>query len=176
MTIKEERPFGVTPDNYPEFMARCSEHMVRKGKDMPGYFLETPDPDAVIYEVYEAEPLGNTCTAITILKPGKVGNEYFMTKGHFHEDGDSGETYIGLKGNGMVIMQTRDGRTAEIQIHPGSVACIPPGWAHRTINIGKEDFIMVAVFPACSGHDYGSIEKKGFIKRVVEKNGKPQII
>ncbi len=171
-----EQPYGVSPKNYPEFMARCSEHMVRKGKDMAGYFLQPADPEAVIYEVYEADCAGNTCTALTILKPGKVGNEYFMTKGHFHEDAESGETYVCLKGKGMVIMQTRDGATDEIILEPGTVACIPPGWAHRTINIGKGEFIMMAVFPANSGHDYVSIQERGFIKRVVEESGQTKII
>ncbi|MFO7618984.1 MAG: glucose-6-phosphate isomerase family protein [Thermoplasmata archaeon] len=176
MTRKAGRPYGITPKNYPEFMASCSEHMVRKGRDMAGYFLENPDQEAVIYEVYEAECAGNTCTAITILKPGKAGNEYYMTKGHFHEDEESGETYICLKGRGIILMQTRDGKAAELWLEPGTVACIPPGWAHRTVNIGKEEFVMVAVFPACSGHDYGAILEKGFLKRVVEEGGKPQVI
>jgi len=150
--------------------------MVRKGQDMAGYFLEKPNPETVIYEVYEAECIGNNCSAITILKPGKVGKEYYMTKGHFHEDDESGETYFCLKGRGIVIMQTRDGRTDEVWLVPGTVACIPPGWAHRTVNVGKEDFVMLAIFPVNAGHDYKSIEKSGFIKRVIEKNGKPQVI
>ena len=176
MAGKSEQPFGIGPKNYPEFMARCSEHMVRKGRDMAGYFLESPDHEAVIYEVYEAECAGNTCTALTILKPGKVGKEYFMTKGHFHEDDESGETYFCLKGRGIVIMQTIGGKTDEVWLEPGTVASIPPGWAHRTINVGKGEFVMLAVFPACSGHDYESIEKKGFLKRVVEEKGKPRIV
>ena len=176
MSRKSEHPFAIRPDNYPEFMASCSEHIVRKGRDMAGYFLEDPEPEAVIYEVYEAERAGNTCTALTVLKPGKAGNEYYMTKGHFHEDDESGETYVCLKGRGMILMQTRDGKAAETWLEPGTVASIPPGWAHRTVNIGKGDFIMVAIFPACAGHDYGAIREKGFVKRVVEKEGKPQII
>jgi glucose-6-phosphate isomerase len=176
MNKAPEQPYGVTSKNYPEFMARCSEHIVRKGKDMAGYFQCPVDSETVIYEVYEADCAGNTCTALTILKPGKVGTEYYMTKGHFHEDAESGETYVCLKGKGMVIMQTRDGATDEIILEPGTVACIPPGWAHRTINIGKEEFVMLAIFPSCSGHDYASIQEKGFLKRVVEKEGKLQII
>ncbi|MFO7618144.1 MAG: glucose-6-phosphate isomerase family protein [Thermoplasmata archaeon] len=176
MEIAPEQPFGIGPKNYPEFMARCSEHMVRKGKDMAGYFMEKPEPETVIYEVYEAEPSGNTCTALTVLKPGKVGKEYHMTKGHFHEDAESGETYFCLKGKGIILMQTRDGKTDEVWLEPGIAASIPPGWAHRTINIGKEDFVMLAVFPACAGHDYGAIQEKGFVKRVLEEKGKPQII
>ena len=176
MTGTKEWPFGITSENYPEFIGRCAEHITRKGKDLAGYFQETPDPEKVIYEVYEAETNGQVCLALTVLKPGKVGNEYHMTKGHYHEDPGAGETYFALKGSGLVIMQTKRGDTEEIWMGPGSAACIPPGWAHRTINVGKDDFVMLAIFSATSGHDYESIQKNGFLKRVVEENGEPRVI
>lgn len=176
MTAKKEWPFGITPENYPEFMGKCSEHLTRKGKDLKNYFIKSPDPDAVIYEVYEAETNGNMRLALTILRPGKVGKEYHMTKGHYHEDPEAGEFYFCLKGKGIIIMQTRDGKTDEIRLEPGSAASIPPGWAHRTVNVGKDDFIMLAIYPETSGHDYAAIEKKGFVKRVVAEKGKPKII
>ena len=169
-------PAQISSESYPEFIASCSEHIVRKGRDMTHYFLEEPEPDKIIYEVYEAECAGNSCTALTIIKPGKIGREYHMTKGHFHEDPKSGETYYCLKGKGIILMQTRRGETEEIRLEPGTVACIPPGWAHRTVNVGKSEFIMVAVFPASAGHDYKSIEKKGFAKRVLEHRGKPRVM
>lgn len=169
-------PVGITPKNYPEFISKSSEYLVRKGKDMVGYFKETPEPDTLIYEVYEAETEGHQKLALTVMKPGKVGNEFFMTKGHFHEDDKAGEIYVCLKGNGMLIMQTKEGKTDEITLKPNTVAYIPPGWAHRTINTGPEEFIMVAIFPETSGHDYGSIQEKGFIKRVVEQAGQVQVI
>ncbi|MDO9537015.1 MAG: glucose-6-phosphate isomerase family protein [Thermoplasmata archaeon] len=175
MTKVKEWPFGITPDNYPEFMGRSSEHTTRKGKDMAGYFQGTPEPEKVIYEVYEAETTGHICMALTILKPGKVGKEYHMTKGHYHEDQEAGEIYVCLKGKGIIIMQTKDGLNGEIELEPGAVASIPPKWAHRTVNVGKKDFVMLAIYPATSGHDYGSIEKSGFLKRVIEEKGKPRI-
>jgi len=171
-----QSPYRIDADNYPEFISRCAEHIVRKGKDMAGYFLEEPEPGKVIYEVYEAECAGNTCTALTIIKPGMVGREFHMTKGHYHEDPESGETYFCLKGRGMILMQTRRGESEEIGLEPGTVVCIPPGWAHRTVNVGKSEFIMVAVFPASAGHDYATIEKHGFGKRVLEHRGKPRVM
>jgi glucose-6-phosphate isomerase len=171
-----EWPFGITPENYPEFIGRCSEHITRRGDDLAGHYLERPDPDAVIYEVYEAEPVGGACLALTVIKPGKVGREYHMTKGHYHEDPQAGELYFCLKGRGMLVLQTRDGNTAEIALEPGSAASIPPGWAHRTVNVCKDDFVMLAVFSADAGHDYAAIERDGFLKRVVEQKGKPQVV
>jgi glucose-6-phosphate isomerase len=176
MTAKKEWPFGITPENYPEFMGRCAQHITRKGKDLAKYFMEKPGPDTIIYEVYEAAQTGNMRMALTVLKAGKAGKEYHMTKGHFHEDAEAGEIYFCLKGKGVIVMQTRDGQTDEIWLEPGTAASIPPAWAHRTVNVGKDDFIMLAIYPATAGHDYAAIEKKGFIKRVVEEKGKAKIV
>ena len=176
MSIDKLWPVGVNPDNYPEFISKSSEHIVRKGKDMSGYFMEEAEPDTLLYEVFEAESEGHIKLALTVMPPGKVGNEFFMTKGHFHQDDKAGEVYVGIKGQGMVIMQTKCGRTNELPIGPGAVVYIPPGWAHRTINTGNEEFIMMAIFPETSGHDYGSIQDKGFIKRVIEQDGQVQVV
>lgn len=174
--MTKEWPFGITPENYPEFMGKCSEHSVRKGKDMAGYYLEKTDPKAAIYEVYESETNSRMCMALTVIRPGKVGKEFHMTKGHYHEDPDAGEVYFCLKGNGIIIMQNKKGETEEIWLMPGAAANIPPGWAHRSVNTGKEELIILAVYPATSGHDYATIEKSGFARRVVEEKGKPKVI
>jgi len=169
-------PVGVTSKNYPEFMSKSSEHLTRKGKDLAGYFKGEPEPDTVIYEVFEAETTGHIKLALTVLKSGKVDDEFYMTKGHFHEDEKAGEVYFGIKGRGMVIMQTKDGQTDELPLTTGAVAYIPPGWAHRTINTGTEDFIILAIYPETSGHDYEAIKEKGFIKRVFGVDGQVQVV
>ena len=176
MCAEETRPVGISPDNYPEFISRSSEHIVRKGRDMAGYFQQEPEPETLIYEVFEAETVGHIKLALTVLKPGKVGSEFHMTKGHYHEDGMAGELYHCLKGRGMVLMQTKNGQTDEVSLCPGSIAYIPPGWAHRTVNTGKDELIMLASYPENSGHDYESIKEKGFIKRVIEQQGQVQVV
>ena len=40
----------------------------------------------------------------TTIMPGKVGNEYFMTKGHFHSQSDRAEFSWGVKVEGIVIL------------------------------------------------------------------------
>ena len=176
MSAEKYWPVGVTSENYPEFISQSSEHIVRKAKDMAGYFKVEAEPDTLIYEVFEAETVGHIKLALTVMRPGKVGNEFYMTKGHFHEDDKAGEVYFGIKGQGMVIMQTKDGQTDELPITPGAMAYIPPGWAHRTINTGTEEFIMMAIYPETSGHDYDSIQEKGFIRRVFDLDGQVQVI
>ena len=41
-----------------------------------------------------------------------------------------------------------------------------------TVNTGTtEDLVFFWVFPANAGHDYGSIERQGFRKRIVARDG-----
>ncbi|MEG2145361.1 MAG: glucose-6-phosphate isomerase family protein, partial [Lachnospiraceae bacterium] len=68
--------------------------------------LETSDP--LVYEFYELgcpERPGDLSFGTTILYPGKVGNEYFMTKGHFHTILETAEVYFALDGEGFMVME-----------------------------------------------------------------------
>lgn len=132
----------------------------------------------LIYEVYEAfqpsEP-GHLNFGTTVLNPGKIGEEYFFTKGHHHVR-DCGETYSFFKGKGIFLLQTKNGETAEMPLEAGTTIYVPPGWAHRMVNVGKEELISIFCYDAAAGHDYGSIERTGFAKLVVERKDKTQII
>src|SRR5215213_11507566 len=86
---------------------------VRRLSDLRGLFADAAAEAAllsenpVIYEVYypyeppEVEGQLGFCT--TVIHPGMVGREYFMTKGHFHKRIDRAEVYYGLKGEGRLI-------------------------------------------------------------------------
>ncbi|MDW8022894.1 MAG: glucose-6-phosphate isomerase [Nitrososphaerota archaeon] len=139
--------------------------------------LKTGDP--VVYEVFEysqPEVDGQINFGVTVLYPGKVGNEYFLTKGHYHTKENTAELYVGLKGDGIMLMQTKDGQLSSLSIKPGYVVYVPPFWAHRTINVGKKKLTFFFVYPSDSGHDYGTIKEKGFAKLVIEERGKPKIV
>jgi len=58
---------------------------------------------------------------------------------------------------------------------PGKVVYVPKRFAHRSINIGENPFITFFCFRADAGHDYKTIETKGFRKIVVEKDGETAI-
>ncbi len=53
---------------------------------------------------------------------------------------------------------------------------VPPRWAHRSINMGTDDLVTFFVDPGNAGHDYGTIERQGFRKCIVERDGGPQMI
>lgn len=159
---------------------------IRRLSDMKGMFydskaveeiLEKEDP--IIYSFSEKilpEENGHLQLATTRILPGKIGNEYYMTKGHYHRRVDTSEVYLGLEGEGCLLVQTEKGEFESIHIRPGIIAYIPPYWGHRMVNTGSTPFVFFAVYPGDAGHNYGDIEKTGFIKILVEREGKPVLI
>ncbi|MCT4543918.1 MAG: glucose-6-phosphate isomerase [Vallitalea sp.] len=112
----------------------------------------------------------------SIVYPGKVGNEYYMTKGHFHTKLDLAEMYYCLSGKGYMLMETPEGEWEAVELEAGKAVYVPGRWAHRSINVGDEPLVTFFVFRADAGHDYGTIETKGYRKLIVERDGKPTII
>lgn len=159
---------------------------VRKFSHMEGMFLEAESErlnleskDPVIYSFCEKvlpEEPGHLQIAMTTIHPGKVGEEYFMTKGHYHRLARTSEVYLGLEGRGCLLMQTVEGDFASIDILPEVLAYIPPSWGHRMVNTGKTPFIFLAVYPGDAGHNYGAIERTGFAKILVERDGNPTLV
>ena len=130
--------------------------------------------DRLIYEVYPVdipEEEGQVLHSTTVLHPGRIGDEFHMTKGHFHVKRDRAEVYLGLAGEGYLLLQTDEGEVSSVPMKAGTIAYVPPLWAHRTLNTGSTPFIFFAVWPGDSGHDYGTIEKVGFAKIMVAQNG-----
>jgi glucose-6-phosphate isomerase len=135
--------------------------------------------DPLVYEFYELdlpETPGNLLFGTSILYPGKVGDEYYMTKGHFHTILETGEVYYCLSGKGAMLMENPEGDWDLQQFTPGQAVYVPPRFAHRSINLGNEPLVTFFAFRADAGHDYGTIETKGYRKLVVEKEGKPEVI
>jgi glucose-6-phosphate isomerase len=134
----------------------------------------------IVYEVFEATEnpavVGQLRYSTTVIRPGKVGDEYFMTKGHYHAMGDRVELYYGLLGEGYLLLQTPEGEVNIQPMKPGVLAFVPPYWGHRTLNVGVENFVFLAVYPADAGYDYKTIEDQGFAAIVVERDGQPQVV
>ena len=133
----------------------------------------------LLYEFYGLdlpEESGVLQFGTTTLYPGKVGEEYFMTKGHFHTILDTSEVYYCLSGQGMMLMETPEGEVDWKELKPGDALYVPGRWAHRSINTGSEPLVMFFVYRADAGHDYGTIEEKGYRKIVVEQDGKPAVL
>ncbi len=113
---------------------------------------------------------------ITYLYPGKVGNEYMMTKGHYHANVDRAEFYWGLEGEGMLILMDGQRNVWAEHVFPGSLHYIPGGVAHRMANTGSSLFSFAACWPSDAGHNYAEIAENGFSARLMEVNGVPHLI
>ena len=78
--------------------------------------------NTLIYEFYELgapEHSGDIAFGTSIVYPGKVGNEYFMTKGHFHEIRETAEVYVCLGGHGYMLLENSEGAWDAVELVKG---------------------------------------------------------
>ena len=167
--------------------SKFDNHITRRLSAMQGQYLDQgayqallTKEDRLLYEVYEIrrpETAGELLHGLSILHPGRVGREYFMTKGHYHTVLETAELYLCLRGQGYMVMETPEGAWAVERLYPQRILYVPPRWAHRSVNTSPDqDLVTFFVYPGNSGHNYGAIEQQGFRKLVVEENGLPAIL
>ena len=136
--------------------------------------------DTLVYEFHglsAPERAGDLAFGCSIVYPGKVGDEYYMTKGHFHTILETAEVYYCLSGNGYMLLENPEGDWRALSLEAGKAVYVPARYAHRSINVGMDKpLVTFFVFRADAGHDYGSIETKGYRKLMVEKDGAPAVI
>lgn len=178
-----DKPFTFTlpfPSLIPN---RYDNHIQRRLSAMKGQFFDDKAyqkalvaEDSLVYEVYEIQRPqlpGEVLHGISILHPGKVGREFYMTKGHYHAVIDTAEVYLCLNGEGFMVMENPEGESSVEALSPGVVLYVPPRWAHRSVCTSRQrDLVTFFAYPGHSGHDYGTIERQGFARLVLEgENG-----
>ncbi|MFD2651492.1 glucose-6-phosphate isomerase [Brucella rhizosphaerae] len=129
--------------------------------------------ETVVYDVEDFKPgnqSGDLIYGITRMNPGRVGNEFFLTRGHIHAKADRPEIYYGQSGSGLMQLESPAGETRIVEITAQTICYVPPFWIHRSINTGDTDLVMVFAYPSDSGQDYGIIEQSnGMRHRVIAK-------
>ena len=158
----------------------------RRVSNMRGMFADedatealVQNGDPLVYEFYEMgapEKDSNLAFGTSITYPGKVGSEYFMTKGHFHTILATAEVYYCLSGEGFMLLESPEGDWSAQPLKPGVMVYVPPRYAHRSINTGSVPMVTFFCFRGDAGHDYGTIETKGYRKLIVEQDGMPIVI
>jgi len=161
----------------------CVEISRRKVSDLAMMFA---DQEAVQQLIAQGDPVvydiryhpfqtstSDMALGVSTIYPGKVGDEYHMTKGHFHVRMDQPEIYFCVRGTGFLLMESKEGDFQVAEWRPGTITHIPPQYAHRVVNTGPEPLIWVASYHLAAGHDYEPIIARGFAKIVVEKDGQP---
>jgi glucose-6-phosphate isomerase, archaeal len=179
-------PFSATLDFSSGNLTPHTGTLVRRLSEMPGAYADAEAArtliddggDPVIYRAFDApvpEDRDHLVYRTTIISPGRVGPEYFMTKGHHHKR-DSAEFYLGMSGTGLMVLQDRSGDLRVEKLLRDVSVYVPPGWAHRTVNTGDDDLIFLAVYLGDAGHDYASIERDGFTARVFATGNGPEVV
>lgn len=185
----------MTPDNRPAIVTDFSlttglsstrEPLRRTLSALAGIFsdeaafeAELASGDRLVYEFYDMgvpEKESEIAYGTSITYPGKVGDEYHMTKGHFHTVLDTAEVYYCLAGSGLMMMESPEGDVQTEALTPGVAVYVPGRYAHRSINTSPDQpLITFFAFPGHAGHDYGTIETKGMRRIVVEQDGRPVV-
>lgn len=134
----------------------------------------------IIYSVSSVTPgdgKGDLHYGIGVLFPGTIGDEYYLTKGHFHSWREAAEVYIGLKGEGKMLLEdVTTGTSTTVDLLPNSTVYVPGHTAHRTVNVGPVPLVYMGIYPAEAGHEYGEIAERNFRTVIVRMNGKPAAV
>jgi glucose-6-phosphate isomerase len=149
-------------------------------RDPAAYEAALAVGDPLVYAVASVEPAGGEGDlhyGLGMIMPGRVGDEYWLTKGHLHAWRPAAEFYIGLRGAGMMLLEEESGGEARmVALTAHGVVYVPGHTAHRTMNTGSEPLLYLGVYPARAGHDYSTIAKKNFGHCVVDRAGQPTLI
>lgn len=159
----------------------------RRLADLRGCFADSDAFEAalaidnpILYEVTAVEPAsgdGQLHYGLGIIYPGKIGDEYYLTKGHYHSHRPAAEVYVGLRGEGVMLLEDEATGESQMAVLKENCAVYVPGHtAHRTMNTGSVPLVYLGIYPSNAGHDYGAIAARNFRKIVVERDGKPEMI
>ena len=159
---------------------------VKTLRQLEGIFANTNalrgmDPNTVVYRVQAWCPVpegteGALFWGNTVIEPGKVDSEYFMTHGHFHLKRGRTEYYATVEGEGALILMDETRKTWMEPMSAGSLHFIPPYVGHRVANVGGTPLRFLACWPSDAGHDYDSIRKHGFGARLLAVNGEATLV
>jgi len=113
----------------------------------------------LIYEVF-VKVIDFVNLAVTVIEPGKVSGEFFMTRGHRHRK-QSPEFYVLLEGKGKLLVE-KDGKSRVVELKKNGIALMPAGYSHRLINNGRQRLKVLTIFNENSGRSYGVEFRKRF--------------
>jgi glucose-6-phosphate isomerase len=129
----------------------------------------------VAYEVHEFRPERiaphELVFGTSTVQPGRVGAEFFMTRGHIHKRADRPEIYLCQSGLGVMHMEAPDGTTRPLALTPGVVVYVPAFWIHRSVNVGNAPLVTFFCYPADAGQDYEVIERSRGMRTLIVDDG-----
>jgi len=141
-------------------------------RDLAGIYLDgdafaaaaATQADQVVYSVHDTRPerpRGDLIFGTTFMQPGRIGDEFYMTRGHIHATANRPEVYYGESGEGLLLMESPEGETRILEIRARVAVYVPPMWIHRSVNTGRAPLVMSFFYPNDSGQDYEIIARSG---------------
>src|SRR5579863_6106593 len=108
--------------------------------DATAFAVAAAAGNPLIYSVAAVESAsgaGDLHYGVGRLLPGKIGDEYYLTKGHLHAWREAAEIYLGLAGDGVMLLEDEaSGGSRIVPLRPNGVVYVPGHTAHRTVNTG----------------------------------------
>ncbi len=175
-------PAAPTVDPGTGRLAPSTRHYEKRFSDLAGLYADAAAFEAlvpklgseVVYEVWEhkqSSAAGDLIFGTSVMKPGRVGDEFFVTRGHQHQLTDRAEIYHCVRGQGVMLLESPAGEVKALAMSPGVVAYVPPHWIHRSVNTGADTLITVFCYSADAGQDYDIIERSGGMRSRVVADG-----
>lgn len=127
--------------------------------------LKDPQSSGIDPVYWVFSEIGGQWNNMTILPPGKLGQEFTKTFGHYHT-AQIDENYHFLSGEGVILLQKKNGKQISevvlVRVKAGDTVTITPEWGHSISNTGTEP--LVALDDWAIGHgpaDYKEIKEYG---------------
>lgn len=141
--------------------AAYAEAVARDGGE-PVYWVESSTPET---------GRGALTIGLSVLRPGRIGDEFAMTRGHLHAQAEFAELYYGVAGSGVMLLESVEGESRALPITPGVVVHVPGGWIHRSVNVGDDTLVTLFTYATEAGQDYGIIAEAGGMRQLVVADG-----
>ena len=152
--MKEEIDFSGLKKEY-------DRKVVRKLSDMRDFYKDGRGKDRAIYQVF-IKDYGRFLTGLTVINPGSVNKEYYMTKGHKHKKAGK-EMYLLIKGKGKLVLANKKAKVLDMK--KNKIYIIPEYTGHRLVNDGNEVLEVLTIYSKDFGHSYGIDFGKRFFKK-----------
>jgi len=175
-------PVALRVDADRGLLAGDTERYEKHLADLAGLYRSSADFEAAlaaddgepVYWVDSSTPdtgRGALTIGLSVLRPGLIGDEFAMTRGHLHAQPEFAELYHGVSGSGVMLLDSVEGESRALPIGPGITVHVPGGWVHRSVNVGDDLLVTLFAYATEAGQDYGIIERAGGMSTLVVADG-----
>ena len=175
-------PYKLSINPSGELLGNTGTYTKQLG-DMAGVYRDTAayralvdreGADTLVYTVesqHYNDRDGELTVGTSTLLPGRIGEEFAVTRGHLHARSECAELYYCISGHGVMLLETMNGESEAVELRAGEAVNVPGEWIHRSINVGERPFVTVFTYATNAGQDYDLIARAGGMKQLVVTDG-----